>query len=233
MKKFIIAAMVLLLVCSTAVFARYGQESEPEIEDYTGLTVGGSYVYETYKVATGTEIDKEAQLLLGLSDYLFASPSPFGLYVDVGLLINLKESYRINGVSIEENATKAPVYATMMVGLGYRANLARNLDLLLGVGPEFTYFSTEYSYYDTHDERHTVTKDYISLGLGLDAEIMYKLGGDFYFSVGGKASLLFLKWMTKEDHYAWDGYQESYSSADTEDYFGYRFTPKLTFYYLF
>ena len=219
MKKFIIAALVLLLVCSTAVFARYGEDPDVNIEDYTGFAIGGSFVNETYETDGGKIVDKAGQLYFGISDYAFFGSSPLGLYVDVGLLVNVKD-YESDLVE------KSPIYIDLTVGLGGRVSMDRSSSLVFAVGPQFTYFTNEYTYYG-----YKIEKTYVSMGLGLDAEIMYKLGRDFYISAGAKGSILFLKWMTREVT-SGSGYEGS-SSTDTEGYFGYRVTPKLTFYYMF
>ena len=53
MKKSIIAILIVMLLCSTSVFAAtlddgyyYG---EPKVDDYLGLNVGASFVYERYR----------------------------------------------------------------------------------------------------------------------------------------------------------------------------------------
>ena len=219
MKKFIIAALVLLLVCSTAVFARYGQGSEVDVQDFTGFSMGGSFVKETYDTDAGKFEDRAGQLYFGLSEYAFFGSSSMGLYLDLGLLINVKDSE-------SDNIEKSPVYIDLSLGLGGRLSIDRSTSFLFGVGPEFTYFTNEYTYYG-----YKIEKTYMSMGVGLDAEVMYKLGKDFYVSVGAKGSVLFLKWMTREVT-SGSGYEGS-SSTDTEGYFGYRVTPKLTFYYMF
>ena len=59
MKKIIIAAAVLLLVCASA-FAVYEQQ---RVVDYGGINVGVSYVYDTYKFGEDTTIvDKAGQI---------------------------------------------------------------------------------------------------------------------------------------------------------------------------
>ena len=219
MKKFIIAALVLLLACSSAVFARYGEGPDADVEDFTGFAMGGSFVYETYEAYDGTLVDRAGQVYLGFSDYAFFNKATLGIYLDVGLLINVKDS---------ENAyvEKSPLYVDLTLGLGGRFELNKSTTLLFAAGPEFTYFTNVDTYLG-----YKIEKTYISMGMSLDAELMYKLGRDFYVSVGGKGAVLFLKWMTREVT-SGSGYEGS-SSTDTEGYFGYRVTPKLTFYYLF
>ena len=219
MKKFIIAALVLLLACSSAVFARYGEGPDGDVEDFTGFAMGGSLVQETYETDTGKFVDKAGQLYFGFSDYAFFNKAALGIYLDVGLLVNIKDSEN-------EYVEKSPIYVDLTLGLGGRFELNKSTTFLFGVGPEFTYFTNEYTYWG-----YKIEKTYMSMGLSVDAELMYKLGRDFYVSVGGKGAVLFLKWMTREVT-SGSGYEGS-SSTDTEGYFGYRVTPKLTFYYMF
>ena len=72
----------------------------------------------------------------------------------------------------------------------------------------------------------------MTMGMTLDAELFYRLGSDFYFSIGGKASVLFLKWMTKEET-TWNNRTTDSYINDTDGYFGYRVVPKAGIYIKF
>ncbi|MBQ7730141.1 MAG: hypothetical protein IJT86_07260, partial [Spirochaetales bacterium] len=87
MKKIIIAAAVLLLVCASA-FAVYEQQ---RVVDYAGINVGMSYVYDTYKVNESEVVDKAGQLGIGVTDFTFFGDTNLGLYVEADILITLKD----------------------------------------------------------------------------------------------------------------------------------------------
>ena len=230
MKKMIIAALVMLLVGTTAAFALYDGS---QVVDYAGLSVGVSYVNEKYDVQLmgggGREKDTALQLDITLTDYVFVGSAPVGLYMDMGALINLKSKYELNGERAGD-AEKSPLYADVTLGAAFKTNLGGKLNLFAAVGPEFTYFTRVYKYYDSMYIPHNVEKTFMTLGLAANADLMFDLGGGFYVSAGARASVYFLKWMTNEDS-SWYQYQ-SYSK-DTENYFGYRGTAKVGLYYAF
>ena len=230
MKKMIIAALVMLLVGTTAAFAPYDGS---QIVDYAGLSVGASYVNETYDVVLlgggGREKDTALQLDIALTDYVFVGSAPVGLYMDMGALINLKNKYTVNDQPAGDGG-KSPVYADVTLGAAFKTSLGSKLNLFAAVGPEFTYFTRVYDYYDSMHYLHKVEKTFMTLGLAANADLMFDLGGGFYLSAGARASVYFLKWMTNEDKSWWQ--YESYSS-DTENYFGFRGTAKVGAYFAF
>lgn len=229
MKKIIIAALVMLLVGTTAAFAIYDGS---EVIDYAGFSVGASYVNEAYDVKNlggGTrEKDTALQLNLTLTDYVFVGTAPVGLYMDMGALINLKSDYTVDGQPAGD-AGKSPLYADVTLGAAFQIPFGGKLSLFASVGPEFTYFTRTYDYWDGHDH-HYVEKTFMTLGLAANGEVLFDLGGGFYLSAGARASVYFLKWMTNEDH-SWRDYE--YYSKDTENYFGYRGTAKVGVYFTF
>ena len=231
MKKSFFAVLVLLLVCSSAVFAAtyddgsYNYYDDSRLEDFLGMSIGSSFVYETYETASGKTVDKALQFYGGFSEFAFFNDAPLGIYLDAGVLVNVKDEYNPDVV------TKSPAYADVMLGLAYRTKMDGRTSFLLAAGPEFTYFTDKYTYINGWD-RVYVEKTYMTMGLTLDAELVYKLGGDFYISVGGKGSVMFLKWMTKEETTWYDRTEESYID-DTDGYFGYRIVPKVSVYFKF
>ena len=230
MKKIIIAALVMLLVGTTAAFAIYDGS---EVIDYAGFSVGASYVDEAYDVKLlggGTrEKDTALQLNLTLTDYVFVGTAPVGLYMDMGALINLKSNYTVDGQPTGD-AGKSPLYADVTLGAAFQIPFGSKLALFASVGPEFTYFTRTYDYYDSMHYLHKVEKTFMTLGAAANADLMLDLGGGFFLSAGARASVYFLKWMTNEDRSWWD--YESYSK-DTENYFGWRGSAKLGVYYAF
>jgi len=230
MKKIIIAALVMLLVGTTAVFAIYDAS---EVIDYAGFSVGASYVNEKYDVTLlgggKRETDTALQLDVTLTDYVFVGTAPVGLYMDLGVLINLKSNYTVDGQPAGE-AGKSPVYADVTIGAAFQTPFGSKLSLLTSVGPEFTYFTRTYDYYDSMDYLHKVEKTFMTFGVAANADLMLELGGGFYISAGARASAYFLKWVTNEDRSWWD--YESYSK-DTENYFGWRGSAKFGVYYAF
>ena len=229
MKKSIIAILIVMLLCSTSVFAAtlddgyyYG---EPKVDDYLGLNVGASFVYETYEAASGKVVDKALQFYGGFSEFAFFGSAPLGIYFDAGVLVNIQDSYNPDAVN------KSPAYADVMLGLAYKVDLESRSELILSFGPEFTYFTNEYTYIDGYEKVY-VEKTYMTMGLTMGAEVLYRLGQDFYFSIGGKGSVMFLKWMTKEKS-TWHGSTSESEIDDTEGYFGYRIVPKAGLYFKF
>ena len=230
MKKVLITVLVMLLVCSASVFAATIDSGsyyydEPKLDDFFGFNVGASFLYETYESASGTIVDKALQVYGGFSEFAFFGDAAFGVYVDAGILLNVQDSYNPDAVK------KSPAYADVTLGLAYRMKTDSRTSLLLSFGPEFTYFTDEFTYIDSYEKVY-VEKTYMTMGLTLGAEATYRLGGDWYLSVGGKASVLFLKWMTKEET-TWHGRTEESYVDDTEGYFGYRIVPKVALYYKF
>ena len=228
MKKSITAILMMIVLCPVVFAASYDTANsygEPRIEDFIGLNTGASLLYETYEAASGTVVDKALQFYCGVSDYTFFGDSSFGLYLDAGFLMNLQDSYNPDYV------VKSPAYADVTLGLAYRFKLESRSKLIMSFGPEFTYFTNEYTYIDGY-ETVNVEKTYMTMGLTAGAEVMYKLGQDFYFSIGGKASVLFLKWITKEES-TWHGSTTESVVDDTEGYFGYRIVPKAALYIRF
>ena len=231
MKKSFIAALVMLLVCTTAAFAVYDAS---QVIDDAGLSVGASYVNEAYDVTllgsgTGREKDTALQLDIAFSDYVFVADAPVGVYMEAGALLNLKNTYTIDGEPAGEGG-KSPLYADVTFGAAFKTDLGSRLALFAAAGAEFTYFTREYKYYDQYHDIHRVEKTFMTLGVAANADLMFELGGGFYLSAGARASVYFLKWMTNEDHSWWD--YESYSK-DTENYFGWRGTAKVGMYYTF
>ena len=229
MKKTLIAVLVVLLLCTSAVFAATYDDGyyygEPKLDDFFGLSVGSSFVYETYESVSGKVVDKAMQFYAGLSEFAFFGDNSLGVYVDAGVLFNIKDSYNPNDV------TKSPAYADVTLGLAYRTKMDGRTSFLLAAGPEFTYFTNQYTYIDSYEKVY-VDKTYMTMGATLDVELIYRLGADFYFSIGGKGSVLFLKWMTKEET-TWHGSTAESEIDDTEGYFGYRVVPKAAIYFKF
>ena len=229
MKKVIITVLAMLLACS-AVFAATIDSGnyyydEPKLDDYVGLNVGTSFVYETYETNDSMLVDKALQFYTGFSEFAFFDDAPFGIYLDAGVLFNIKDNYDPEAVS------KSPAYADVMLGLAYRMKTDSRTSFLLSFGPEFTYFTNEYKYINGTDLVH-VEKTYMTMGLTLGAEATYRLGGDWYISLGGKGSIMFLKWMTKEEITRHGSSEHTYDDG-TEGYFGYRIVPKVALYYKF
>ena len=229
MKKTFIAILLMLLFCSFAVFAatyddRYSY-TESGLDDFLGFNIGSSLVHETYEGASGKVVDRALQFYCGVSDFTFFGDSSVGMYLDAGIMINIKDSYDPDAV------TKSPAYADVTLGLAYKARMDGHTTFLLAAGPEFTYFTDEYTYIDGYNKVN-VEKTYMTMGLTLDGEILYRLGSDFYFSLGGKASVLFLKWMTKEET-TWNNRTTDSYINDTDGYFGYRVVPKAGIYIKF
>ena len=229
MKKTMIAVLVVLLLCTSAVFAATYDDGyyygEPKLDDFFGINVGTSFVYETYQSASGEVVDKALQFYTGLSEFAFFGDAALGVYLDAGVLFNIKDSYN------PDDVTKSPAYADVTLGLAYRTKTDARTSFLLAAGPEFTYFTNEYTYIDG-TEKVYVDKTYMTMGMTADAELIYRLGSDFYFSIGGKASVLFLKWMTREES-TWHGSTSDSEIDDTEGYFGYRIVPKAAIYFKF
>ena len=223
MKKIIIAAAVLLLVCASA-FAVYEQQ---RVVDYAGINVGMSYVYDTYKVNESEVVDKAGQLGIGVTDFTFFGDTNLGLYVEADILITLKDNNENN------NEDKSPIYADLGLGLAFKRDFTKNTLLLGGVGLDFVYFSRQNTYY-YWGGHYKVERTYVTLGVAADLEIAYKLGRDVYFSLGAKGNINFAKWMTTDstDYSAW-GEHSSSQITDTEGYFGYKITPKVSFYLVF
>ena len=138
MKKLIIAAAVLLLVCASA-FAVY---QEQRIVDYGGLNIGVSYVYDTYKFGEDTTIvDKAGQLGIGFSDFTFFGDTNLGIYLEADILFTVKDNNDDN----DEN--KSPLYAELGLGLAFKRDINKNTLVLGGVGLDFMYFSRQNTYY--------------------------------------------------------------------------------------
>ncbi|MBR5098802.1 MAG: hypothetical protein IK091_06250 [Spirochaetales bacterium] len=225
MKKLIIAAAVLLLVCASA-FAVY---QEQRIVDYGGLNIGVSYVYDTYEQGDKQVVDKAGQLGIGFSDFTFFGDTNLGIYLEAGIIFTLKDS---TSSDIQEE-TKSPLYANVALGLGFKRDINKSTFILGAVGLDFIYFTRENTYY-VWGGHYVVDRTYITMGAFADLEIAYKLGRDVYFSLGAKGSANFAKWMTLEES-AYVGWHEEHSSEtqDTEGYFGYRITPRVSVYMVF
>lgn len=225
MKKIIIAAAVLLLVCASA-FAVYEQQ---RIVDYGGINVGVSYVYDTYKLGDQTEkiVDKAGQLGIGFSDFTFFGDTNLGLYIEADILFTIKDN------NDRDDPDKSPVYADVGFGMAFKRDITKNSLLLGGVGLDFMYFSrkSDYHYIGGHA---VVERTYMTMGVCADLEIAYKLGRDVYFSLGAKGNINFAKWVTVDaTDYSYWGQHTSTETQDTEGYFGYKITPKVSFYLVF
>ena len=224
MKKLIIAAAVLLLVCASA-FAVY---QEQRIVDYGGLNIGVSYVYDTYKFGEDTTIvDKAGQLGIGFSDFTFFGDTNLGIYLEADILFTVKDNNDDN----DEN--KSPLYAELGLGLAFKRDINKNTLVLGGVGLDFMYFSRQNTYYymGGHFE---VERTYITMGVTADLEIAYKLGRDVYFSLGAKGNINFVKRMVVDStDYSYWGSHTSSETKDTEGYFGYKVTPRVAVYMVF
>ena len=223
MKKIIIAALVMMLVCSASVFAVYNNSN---IKDYAGLNVSFSYVYDTYKVGESSEIvDKAGQLGIGFSDFTFFGDVSLGLYADGNAIFTIKDNDDNNDDS------KSPLYLNFAVGLGFKRDLNSKMMLLGAAGLDFIFFTRQSTYYVVFDH-YTVDRTYVTMGVFADVEVAYKLARDVYFTLGAKGNLNFLKWVTI-DSTNYSGSHTSTTTKDTEGYFGYRITPKVGVYIVF
>ena len=223
MKKIIIAALVMMLVCSASVFAIY---SNSNIKDYGGLNVGVSYVYDKYKVGDSSEVEDQAgQLGIGLTDFTFFGESNLGVYFDANVLFTLKDNNAYN------DDFKSPVYANLALGLAFKSNMGSSMMLLGGAGVDFMYFSRQNKYYVMHNF-YVVERTYVTLGVFADLEIAYKVARDIYVSLGAKGNLNFAKWVTTDATDYW-GEHTSTETKDTDGYFGYRVTPKVSVLFVF
>ncbi|MBP5161547.1 MAG: hypothetical protein ILP16_01025 [Spirochaetales bacterium] len=224
MKKIIIAAAVLLLVCASA-FAVYEQQ---RVVDYGGINVGVSYIYDTYKFGEDTTVvDKAGQVGVGFTDFTFFGDTNLGLYIEADILVTVSDN------NDENNENKAPVYADIGLGLAFKRDITKNSLLLGGIGIDMMYFSRENTYY-TMSGHFVVERTYVTMGVAADLEIAYKLGRDVYFSLGVKGDINFAKWVTVDaTDYTYWGPHTSSETQDTEGYFGYKITPKVSFYLVF
>ena len=230
MKKTIITVLALLLACSIVFAATidsgsYYNYNEPKFDDFLGFSVGTSFVYETYETEDEMLVDKALPFYAGFTEYGFFDDASLGIYLDAGILINVKDDYNPDKVSKSEG------YADVTLGLAYRMKTDSRTSFLMSFGPEFTYFTDEFKYLTTEGVVQ-VEKTYITMGLTLGAEATYRLGGDWYISLGGKGSVMFLKWMTKEEISSHGSSEHTYDDG-TEGYFGYRIVPKVSLYYKF
>ena len=172
MKKTMIAVLVVLLLCTSASFAatydsgyNYG---EPKLDDFFGLSVGSSFVYETYESASGKTVDKALQVYAGLSEFAFFGDATLGVYFDAGVLINIKDNYNPDEVK------KAPAYADLSLGLAYRTKMDGRTSFLLAAAPEFTYFTDQYAYKDEYDDIFTHAFDALTILSGTQHVVQLK-----------------------------------------------------------
>ena len=229
MKKAIITVLAMLFACSIVFAATIDSGSyyynEPQFDDFLGFNVGASFVYETYETEDEMLVDKALQFYTGFSEFAFFNDAAFGVYIDAGILLNINDNYN------PEKVNKSPAYADVTLGLAYRMKTDSRTSFLLSFGPEFTYFTDEFKYL-TSEGVVQVEKTYMTMGLTLGAEATYRLGGDWYVSLGGKGSVMFLKWMTKEEISSHGSSEHTYDDG-TDGYFGYRIVPKVALYYKF
>ena len=224
MKKVFLSVLVVMLLASGIVFAADIQNDN--VESYTGVSVGYGLSYEKFGFDSGaTRIDKNNPILLSLNAYGFTKGASLGLYVDLNAMLLANMTSELNGHDLSTE-DQAPLLFGATIGLAFREEMSRGLNLLGQVGVDFAYLDQEYRYFD--DDAYKVTISHMNIGLSADLNAQFILGSGGSVAVGAKGSFMFLDFVTKETK-SWTGTHDDYQSMTEHDsYIGFRVIPKLT-----
>ena len=209
MKKALIAILLILTVCTAAVFAK-------GYENYSGI--GAGFGFSWSKVNGGDDggrFWRAGELAISVTDYFYFEKSPVGLYVDASfVVIPHRLAY---GGGLPEIKMDTIVGFAAMIGPAFKFDLNKKLDLLLGVGFQALGEDTKLN---TEKIRSTY------YGMGFNAEAAYKLSDNLSLTGGVTGSMFF------------GGKQRYISKAGTYDisfdqYFEVRVIPKVSLYFVY
>ena len=207
MKKVLIAALLILTVCTAAVFAK-------GYENYSGI--GAGFGFSWAKISGGEPdgaIWKASEIAISVTDYGFLEKSPVGLFVDASLYIIPHRMIRIFVIPDYELDTLVGFSGT--IGPAFKFDLSKKLDLLLGVGFQVYAENREYG-----DIRSRTTL----YGVGLNAEASYELNDNFALTAGIASSMYFSHKIKVLN----DG-----SVTKFDPFFEIRVIPKVAIYYVY
>ena len=209
MRKALVAILLILTVCTAAVFAK-------SYENYSGI--GAGFGFSWAKVNGGDDggrFWRAGEIAITVTDYGFFDKSPVGLYVDASLVV---VPHRLTyGGGFPDVKMDTLTGFTALIGPAFKFDLSKKLDLLLGVG--FQAYSENYKA-ETFRTRSTY------YGLGLNAEAAYDIGENVALTAGITGSLYF------------GGTERYFSSIKTFDvsydsFFEVRVIPKVSIYFVY
>ena len=224
MKKVFLSVLVVMLLASGIVFAAEIQNDK--VDSFAGFSAGFCLSHEKFGFDSGsTRIDKNNPILLSLNAYGFNKGASLGIYLDMNLMLLADMTSVLDGVDISTE-DQIPLLFDVTIGLGFREELSRGINLLGQVGLDFAYLDQEYRYFD--DDAYKVTISHINIGLCADINAQFNLGRGWSVAIGAKGSFMFLDFVTKETK-SWTGTHDDYESMmDHDSYIGFRIIPKLT-----
>ena len=209
MKKTLIAILLILTVCTAAVFAK-------GYENYSGI--GAGFGFSWAKINGGDDggrFWKAGEFTVSVTDYLYFEKSPVGLYVDASLVVIPHR--RAYGGGIPEVKMNTIVGFSAMIGPAFKFDLNKKLDLLLGVGFQIC---VENMKNDIGKERSTF------YGAGLNAEVAYKLSDNLSLSGGITGSLFF----GGKQRFIWE---TETIEIPFDQFFEVRVIPKVSLYFVY
>ena len=207
MKKVFVAVLLILTVCTAAVFAK-------GYENYSGI--GAGFGFSWAKVNGGDPdgaIWKASEIAIYATDYGFFEKSPVGLFVNASFFVIPHRKLHLDAT---HNYTLNTIVGfTGTIGPAFKFDLSKKLDLLLCIG------------FQLYDENRKIGDSYrwtTLYGLGLNAEAAYELNDKFALTAGFASSMFFGGKMK---------FVEDGSELEFDSFFEIRVIPKVAIYYVY
>ena len=227
MKKLIAVVLVIAVIGVGSLFAANivssGSRASSRGYDYLGFNIGFGITNESYNLSPSVErTDKGYQLAFSVNDFaFFDKDDSVGLYVEAGLNINTQTDTTIGGIKTSEDRI-VPLFTDIVLGMAFKTSIDRKTSLLIGIGPDFMFYSKENDNYWSKD-----TWECLIIGAGIDVEGTYKVGTDVYIGIGFRSSFMFYGVITDTTE-TWGHSHTDYEELD--GYFGYRILPRFSVY---
>lgn len=227
MKKLFATILIIAIVGSCSLFAASIVSSgsrASRVYDYLGFNIGFGITNESYNLLNHERTDKGYQLAFSVNDFtFFDKDDSVGLYIEAGLNINTQTDTIIDGTKTNEDRI-VPFFTDIVIGFAFKADIDKKTSLLVGVGPDFMFYSKENNnYYWTKE-----TWECLVIGAGIDVEGTYKVGTDVYIGVGFRSSFMFYG-VIMDTTESWSGHTHT-DYVDLDGYFGYRILPRFSVY---
>ena len=209
MKKALIAILLILAVCTAAVFAK-------GYENYSGIGVGFGFSWAKVNGGDdGGRFWRAGEAVFSATDYGFFEKSPVGLFVDASFVIVPNRLTYGGGLPDVELDTRLGFSA--MIGPAFKFDLNKKLDLLLGVG-----FQAAFESYKIGPEEGRNT----FYGVGFNTEVVYGINDDFAVTGGITGSMFFAG--VNKFYLSGESHSFSYDS-----FFEIRVIPKIALYFVY
>lgn len=169
---------------------------------------------------------------LAISSYAFVKDRPIGMFSRTSILFPVLISEKVDGVKYDTKRSDFDfmMQVDLMVGPAFRFPVGEKIEFALGPGIHFLFLSLEQNVNESEGgfTLTSLTMMSLDLGLGLDFNVKFRLGGGYFINLGLSGSFDFLNTSAAEGHFTIGGIEGSLRMKDKlRDYTGFSVRPYI------